>query len=369
MAGEDRTSLLITRNHLLFRVVHKRVGPTLQVNRWIRYAITRNVQEIDLRITDPSTYASCDDELFFNNSCLISMKLSGCGLNPPNGTIHWDKLKCLCIDRWTLDEDLIGTILSGSPCLETLELNCSPNGAIRWDKLKCLCIDQGGILYEDLIGKILSGSPCLETLELNCCQFDGRIPMSLSGNFGVLELLSCDLETCERLSYNDVLLGDESLTPITPNGAIRWDKLKCLCIDQGGILYEDLIGKILSGSPCLETLELNCCQFDGRIPMSLSGNFGVLELLLSYRNNAPYILSLTIKGNMYMEELLLQNVSSLVKADLNYHGSYYFADDLGRDEDDIEEEFIRGLLSSLGHANEIALGDAYCLQFQARGSV
>ncbi|GJU97592.1 reverse transcriptase domain-containing protein [Tanacetum coccineum] len=98
-------------------------------------------------------------------------------------------------------------------------------------------------LDENSIGKILSGSPCLETLELNCCHFDGLIPMSLFGNFGVLERLSCDLETYKRFSYDDELVGDEIVTAITE-------------LDEGSI------GKILSGSPCLETLQMKgCCGF------------------------------------------------------------------------------------------------------------
>ncbi|GKD57566.1 ribonuclease H-like domain-containing protein [Tanacetum coccineum] len=255
-------------------------GPRLQVNRLIRYAITRNVQEIDLRITDPSRYALCVDELFFNNSCLISMKLSRCEFIPPNG-------------------------------------------AIGWDKLKCLCIDQGG-LDEDFIGKILSGSPCLETLELNCCHFKGHIPMFLFENFGVLQHLSCNLKTYKRFSYDellgdesetdDELPGDESETPISmkllrcvfnpPNGAIRCDKLKFLCID-GGEFDEDLIGKILSKSPCLETLQLNDCYGFRQIDVtSKSVNNLVLsnyhrslyaadDYIDTLKIDAPYILSLT----------------------------------------------------------------------------
>ncbi|GKE08011.1 hypothetical protein Tco_1411562 [Tanacetum coccineum] len=73
--------------------------------------------------------------------------------------------------------------------------------------------------------------------------------------------------------------------------------------------------------------------------------------------NAPYMLSLSIKYKLYLEKLLLLNVSSLVKADLDYLGSRHFAEKLGRTRDDIEEELLRGLLPSLGHVNEITLGD------------
>ncbi|GJY55386.1 hypothetical protein Tco_0454501 [Tanacetum coccineum] len=152
-----------------------------------------------------------------------------------------------------------------------------------------------------------------------------------------------------------------------PNGAIRWDKLKFLCIDKAE--YDGyLIANLLSTSPCLETLQLNdCCGFM-RIDVTSKS---IKNLVLSYSSysvvddytdtikiNAPYILSLTIKGDMYSEELLLENVSSLVKADLNYSISDHFTEDFGRRN---EEELLRGLLLRLGHVNEITLG-AYCLQ-------
>ncbi|GJR29151.1 ribonuclease H-like domain-containing protein [Tanacetum coccineum] len=96
-----------------------------RVNSWIRYAISRNVEEFNLRFWDLGgegefTY---DDKLFFNSSCINRIKLSWCLLNPPNGAISWGRLESLCITCGTLDEDMLEKILSGSPCLETLELD------------------------------------------------------------------------------------------------------------------------------------------------------------------------------------------------------------------------------------------------------
>nr|GEY75380.1 hypothetical protein [Tanacetum cinerariifolium] len=65
-------------------------------------------------------------------------------------------------------------------------------------------------------------------------------------------------------------------------------------------------------------------------------------------------------------QLLLLNVSSLVKADFNYLSSHRFADSLGRHRGDIEEELLSGLLSSLGHVKDIALGDYNCLYALSR---
>nr|GEU64434.1 ribonuclease H-like domain-containing protein [Tanacetum cinerariifolium] len=94
-----------------------------RVNSWIRYAISRNVEEFHLRLWDwgegEFTY---DDELFFNSSCITSIKLSWCLLNPPNGAISWGRLESLRISCGTLNEDMLEKILSGSPCLETLTL-------------------------------------------------------------------------------------------------------------------------------------------------------------------------------------------------------------------------------------------------------
>ncbi|GKD92370.1 hypothetical protein Tco_1372207 [Tanacetum coccineum] len=91
-----------------------------QANSWIRYAISRNVEDVDLWLWDVGigqefTY---EDEMFFNNLCFTRVKLSFFRFNLPNGAIGWERLKCLCLFRGTLQK-----ILSGSPCLESLELD------------------------------------------------------------------------------------------------------------------------------------------------------------------------------------------------------------------------------------------------------
>ncbi|GKE71711.1 thiamine thiazole synthase, chloroplastic-like protein, partial [Tanacetum coccineum] len=95
-----------------------------RANSWIRYAIRRNVEEVDLWLFDVGVFQdfTLKDELFFNTSCITRMTLSCCRFNPPNGAIRWEKLECLCLVYATLDEDMIEKILSGSPCLESLEL-------------------------------------------------------------------------------------------------------------------------------------------------------------------------------------------------------------------------------------------------------
>ncbi|GJT29164.1 retrotransposon protein, putative, ty1-copia subclass [Tanacetum coccineum] len=63
-----------------------------------------------------------EDELFFNTSFITRMTMSFCQFNPPNGAISWERLECLCLWHVNLDEDMIESILSGSPCLESLKL-------------------------------------------------------------------------------------------------------------------------------------------------------------------------------------------------------------------------------------------------------
>ncbi|GJV81808.1 ribonuclease H-like domain-containing protein [Tanacetum coccineum] len=96
-----------------------------RANGWIRYAIRRNVEDVDLwfRGVGVGKEFTFEDEMFFKTSCITRMTLSFCRFNPPNGVISWARLECLCLWHVTLDEDMIGKILSRSLCLESLELN------------------------------------------------------------------------------------------------------------------------------------------------------------------------------------------------------------------------------------------------------
>nr|GEW89493.1 ribonuclease H-like domain-containing protein [Tanacetum cinerariifolium] len=290
--------------------------PTSQVYSWIRHAITRNVQEVDLYICDHGrnwenfTY---DDELFFNNSCLTSIKVTSCVFSPPNGAIRWDKLKFLCIEEGELDEDSIGNILLGSPCLEILELDycyfdgCFPMslfGNFGVERLSCDMetyewFTNGDERYEDSIGKILSGSPCLETLELKGCYGVRRIDVA-SKSVKNLVFSEYGIFNVEE-DYIDTLDIDAPyMLSLTIKGTF-WGGLESLCITCGG-LDEDMLEKILSGSPCLETLNLDNCYGYRRINITsksvkkfvFSGydsnqEIGDTDYIDCIQINAPYI--------------------------------------------------------------------------------
>ncbi|GKB63722.1 ribonuclease H-like domain-containing protein [Tanacetum coccineum] len=131
-----------------------------------------NINYVDLRLWDGGvgqdfTY---DDELFFNNLCFTRVKLSDCLFYPPNGAISWERLKCLCLFRGTLDEDMIEKILSGSPCLESLELN-DCYGYRRIDvtsksvkKLVFFVYDSNAAYEDDYIDCIKINAPYISSL-------------------------------------------------------------------------------------------------------------------------------------------------------------------------------------------------------------
>ena len=144
---------------------------------------------------------------------------------------------------------------------------------------------------------------------------------------------------------------------------VSWENLRTLHIQDAG-LDKDVIENILSGSPLLETLMLSCCYGFGLLDIT---NKSVKNLVFSGYDdimypysveiNAPYTLSLTIKGCLVLEKLLLLNVSSVIKAELDYHCESL------KMCDDVKEEMLKGLLLSLGHVKEVKIGD-YCLEVQ-----
>ncbi|XP_076918497.1 F-box/LRR-repeat protein 25-like [Bidens hawaiensis] len=154
-------------------------------------------------------------------------------------------------------------------------------------------------------------------------------------------------------SFTDLKL---SRCSFNPTGPISWRKLRSLRIWKGK-LDEDLIANILSGSPVLETLVLDNCYGYRRINIT---SRSVKTLVLSgygskfedenFEINAPNILSLKIHDGVSTKRLLLQNVSSLVEADLDYwlgptaeHG----------------EDTLKGLILKLLHVNVLKIG-GYC---------
>ncbi|GKB47677.1 hypothetical protein Tco_0898430 [Tanacetum coccineum] len=124
-------------------------------------------------------------------------------------------------------------------------------------------------------------------------------------------------------------------------------------------LDEDLIQSILSGSPLLETLKLNSCygpfsQIDitsksvkNLVFFAYSG-YGICSMEI----NAPRIQLLTIQSYRRLHKFLLHDLSSLVKVKLDYKEGYC----KGTDEEDAEDEMLKGILLSLSHVKELKIG-------------
>ncbi|GJU68640.1 hypothetical protein Tco_1254899 [Tanacetum coccineum] len=72
--------------------------------------------------------------------------------------------------------------------------------------------------------------------------------------------------------------------------------------------------------------------------------------------NAPYIVSLIVDGHLYLWKLLLLDVSSLVKAHLDYIKNRYDEATLKEG----NEDMLKASIQSLGHVKELKIGTA-CL--------
>ncbi|CAI9287460.1 unnamed protein product [Lactuca saligna] len=164
---------------------------------------------------------------------------------------------------------------------------------------------------------------------------------------------------------------------VNPIGAISWKNLKNLWVSYGSS-DEDLIEKILSGSPVLETLELNLCY--GYRRLNITSKSVKNLVIFGYKDyeldrsvddvieiNAPNIQSLTIQYEINLLKILFVDVSSLVKADLNY-----ICKGIRYRHTTPKEEMLKGFIMNLSHVKEIKIG-FFCSEvvscLQAKGFI
>nr|XP_043620357.1 F-box protein At5g03100-like [Erigeron canadensis] len=201
-------------------------------------------------------------------------------------------------------------------------------------------------------------------------QLNNFIRFAINRNVQELSLLSSYLGDNHKFEFkDDTFFNSSCFTHLKlehcifrPSGVISWDKLKSLCVSRVK-LDKDLIQNILSGSPLLETLKLKYCCGYRRLDITsksvknlvISGyhnwfttNFGMDIIQI----NAPNVLSLTIKKALYLRKILLQDVSSLHKACLNYTIN---KESLHHNEKE-EEEMIEGFILKLHHVKELQVG-------------
>nr|KAJ0204205.1 hypothetical protein LSAT_V11C500284120 [Lactuca sativa] len=366
----------------------------LQFNNWIRHAISCNVEELNLEFNYQDEFWL--DESIFIDSCFTDLKLAGCKLNP-SGAISWKNLKSLYISYMKLDEDLIVNILSGSPLLETLVLvdldgwidnTTSDNDSSSDDE------SEANIIKTNASNTLsLTQCPQLKLKKFKLLSYND-IKLKSQLNSWVLYAIRCSvrdiyLNLCADGIEYEFMLDQTFFTSscftnmklhrcmVNPIGAISWKNLKNLCVSYGS-LDEDLIENILSGSPVLETLELEDCFGYRRLNITSKS---VKKLVISgYKDfnidrseddvieiNAPNIQSLTIQYEINLLKILLVDVSSLVKADLNYtcKGIRY-------SHTTPKEEMLKGFIMNLSHVKELKIG-FFCSEvvscLQAKGFV
>nr|XP_043636770.1 F-box/LRR-repeat protein 25-like [Erigeron canadensis] len=146
-----------------------------------------------------------------------------------------------------------------------------------------------------------------------------------------------------------------------PSGRIAWKNLTHLTI-MNSILNQDLMDNILSGSPLLDTLALFDCYGYSWLDITSKtlknlefyGYFCQEDENLDHiiNINAPYITSLSIKGTLLLWKILLRDVSSLVKAELDYIK-------MGHDETtpkEEKEEMLMRFILRLHHVKELKIG-------------
>nr|XP_016441987.1 PREDICTED: F-box/LRR-repeat protein 25-like [Nicotiana tabacum] len=156
---------------------------------------------------------------------------------------------------------------------------------------------------------------------------------------------------------------------INPSGSVTWTSLVSLSIGHLK-LTDNMLEKILSGCPNLESLELDSVLGISRLEIS-SVKLRKLIILndeidcyCQWHDEdthpleifAPYIQNLVLSGFLYNEIRLQQsNVASLATAVLHFNVDFIEFED---EEEKLEEEFryLEELLLSVGHVKNLELG-------------
>ncbi|KAL7591879.1 hypothetical protein Lser_V15G31892 [Lactuca serriola] len=242
-----------------------------QFNNWIRYVISCKVKELNLEFWGRETEFLLN-EFIFINSRFTYLRLTGCKLNP-SGAISWENLRSLCISGVNVDEDLIVNIVSGSPLLETLVFEYC-----RWLNITSESESEAGDIIRKCVPTSLSLTQCrqLKLLKKFKLYADYDIQFQSQLNNLILYAIRCNVEDLNlrfwNHAYDDEFVLDQIVFTtscfnelrvggcmLNPVAGISWKSLRSLCISEHIRLDEDLIENILSGSPVLETLELDDC--------------------------------------------------------------------------------------------------------------
>ncbi|KAF8029794.1 hypothetical protein BT93_E2275 [Corymbia citriodora subsp. variegata] len=146
------------------------------------------------------------------------------------------------------------------------------------------------------------------------------------------------------------------------SSAVNWCSLKTLRIEHAE-LNDDGMMRVLSGSPVLEFLELKGCVGVKHV-MVESKSFRELVIdshefrgqASMLRISAPHLLKLRLLGNSRGGEFTLDEVSSLIEAELNFNMKIF-----AHDKVKAYADLVKGLLKRLHHVTKLVMG-SWCLQ-------
>ncbi|KAK3431625.1 hypothetical protein EUGRSUZ_E03431 [Eucalyptus grandis] len=145
--------------------------------------------------------------------------------------------------------------------------------------------------------------------------------------------------------------------------AVNWCSLKILRIEYAELNDEGMV-RVFSGSPVLEFLELKSCQGVKHI-MVESKSFRELVIDshefrpgqgLMLKIWAPRLLKLRLLGNSQGGDFSLDEVSSLIEAELNFNMEICALDKVKA-----RADLVKGLLKRLHHVMKLVMG-SWCLQ-------
>ncbi|XP_065859046.1 F-box/LRR-repeat protein 25-like isoform X2 [Euphorbia lathyris] len=120
----DKTLILHDCSNIEKFVIKWKSSPAfdefLNLDLWIRYAVTKDVKELIVKM-GVDKFLNLLPEFLFNNSSLVKLKISSCYF-APSEKVNWGSVKSLRLHRCEVANGGIGNVLSSTPMLEYLEL-------------------------------------------------------------------------------------------------------------------------------------------------------------------------------------------------------------------------------------------------------
>ncbi|KAL7129588.1 hypothetical protein ABFS83_13G077900 [Erythranthe nasuta] len=139
-----------------------------QIERWLSFAIERNVQNLELYYPPKNVLPQC----LFTCQTLVDLRIYMCGTIIVGGTVFLPRLKKLSLIHVRFDADeSLPHLLSGCPVLEDLvvESLCLVYFNISSPTLKSLCFKSDGYRFNNIDDRLAINTPALRYLKIDDC--------------------------------------------------------------------------------------------------------------------------------------------------------------------------------------------------------